>query len=711
MDWRRRLSARLGGVALALALALLVLSSLYLAADAEGLGQRYAPAYPYVFALAGAALLALIAAIVSRLWRLRQDVRAGVPGARLSRRLLLVLLLLALPPVALVYAFGARFIAATVDTWLTANTAEAMDEALVIGRLFLEDRLRAAEGDAQRTAASLADLPDVALAEALERALDASQARQFAVYADGRLRAIAAADPQSLAQSPPSEDMRLALSARGHYADTEYVDGTPRLRVLTPIQGVPRGRALQGLYALPADYADRLARVEANAAAVRQASFLRDALKLAFQLILTLVLLISVLLAILLAFDVARRLVAPIARLAAATREVAEGRFAARLPDQSDDELGFLARSFNRMVGDLESASAAARSSAEETERQRAFLETVLSRLSSGVLVLDVDGRLLSSNAAAADVLDCELESAIGQPLAVLAARHPANAALVDSILRRHEEGVREFREEVALPRADGRQLLLLRGARLPDAGLVAVFDDTTAIDRARRDAAWAEVARRLAHEVKNPLTPIQLAAERLRRRVMPRLDAEEAEVVDRATHTIVAQVEALKTLVNAFGDYARPPPLQRASIDLNALVTEVLVLYAGDPRQRVEMQLEPGLPMLEADAGRMRQVLHNLIKNAQEASAERDRMWIGVGTGERREGARRWIELWVADDGPGLPPGFDAGWYEPYRTTKTKGTGLGLAIVRKIAEEHGGQLHAEERAGGGARFTLRLPL
>jgi len=362
-------------------------------------------------------------------------------------------------------------------------------------------------------------------------------------------------------------------------------------------------------------------------------------------------------------------------------------------------------------VGDLESASAAARSSAEETERQRAFLETVLSRLSSGVLVLDVDGRLLSSNAAAADVLDCELESAIGQPLAVLAARHPANAALVDSILRRHEEGVREFREEVALPRADGRQLLLLRGARLPDAGLVAVFDDTTAIDRARRDAAWAEVARRLAHEVKNPLTPIQLAAERLRRRVMPRLDAEEAEVVDRATHTIVAQVEALKTLVNAFGDYARPPPLQRASIDLNALVTEVLVLYAGDPRQWVEMQLEPGLPMLEADAGRMRQVLHNLIKNAQEASAERDRMWIGVGTGERREGARRWIELWVADDGPGLPPGFDAGWYEPYRTTKTKGTGLGLAIVRKIAEEHGGQLHAEERAGGGARFTLRLPL
>jgi nitrogen fixation/metabolism regulation signal transduction histidine kinase len=262
----------------------------------------------------------------------------------------------------------------------------------------------------------------------------------------------------------------------------------------------------------------------------------------------------------------------------------------------------------------------------------------------------------------------------------------------------------------VVLSRDDGRQLLLLRGARLPDGGLVAVFDDTTEIDRARRDAAWAEVARRLAHEVKNPLTPIQLAAERLRRRVMPRLDSDEAEVVDRATHTIVAQVEALKTLVNAFGEYARPPALQRVALDLNALVDDVLGLYSGDPRLQLSTRLAPDLPPLVADAGRLRQVLHNLIKNAQEASAERPALHVEVGSAQVEEGASRWIELWVADDGPGLPEGFDAGWYEPYRSTKPKGTGLGLAIVRKIAEEHGGQLRAETQPAGGARFSLRLP-
>jgi len=708
---REQLSSRLGWAALALALALLVLSSLYLAADAEGLGQRYAYLYPYVFGLAAAALLTLSAAIVLRLWRLARDVRAGVPGARLSRRLLLILLLLALPPVGLVYAFGARFIAATVDTWLTANTAEAMDEALAIGRLYLDDQLKAAEADVQRASAQLADVADGELAVALESALDASRASQFAVYSDGRLRAIAAADPASTRNAPPSDDMQLALNARGRYADTEVVEQVLRLRVLRTIEGSPRGRVLQGIFALPADYAQRLTTVEAAAAAVGQANYLRDALKLTFQLILTLVLLVSVLLAILLAFDVARRVVDPIARLAAANREVAEGRFDARLADNRDDELGMLAKSFNRMVDDLQRASAQARASAEDTERQRAFLQTVLARLSSGVLVVDADGGLRSSNAAAASVLGCQIDALIGQPLLRLSEQVPALSPLVDTLLHRLREGVREFREEILLPRDEGRQQLLLRGARLPDEGLVAVFDDTTEIDRARRDAAWAEVAKRLAHEVKNPLTPIQLAAERLRRRVMPTLAAAEAEVVDRATHTIVAQVEALKTMVNAFSDYAKPPPLARLALDINALVAEVVELYIGDPRLQLSAQLATDLPKLVADGGRLRQVLHNLIKNAQEAAAERAGVHIEISTCVRFGAGNQWVELSVADDGPGLPEGFDAAWYEPYRTTKIKGTGLGLAIVRKIAEEHGGQLRAETRRSGGARFSLRLPV
>jgi nitrogen fixation/metabolism regulation signal transduction histidine kinase len=484
-----------------------------------------------------------------------------------------------------------------------------------------------------------------------------------------------------------------------------------QLRVLTTLGDARQGRrVLQGLFAVPAEYAALAQRVEAALHGQRQASFLRDALKLAFALILSFVALLSVLLALLLAFDLARRILAPIARLAGATRAVAEGRYGEPLPEVQDDELGFLVRSFNRMTRELEQASARARASADETERQRAFLETVLTSLSSGVLVLDAQARLRSANAAAQGLLGLADDRCAGLTPAQLAAALPQAAPLFTALQARLQEGAREWRQEVALQGEGERRLLLLRGARLPDEGAVAVFDDTTVIDRARRDAAWAEVARRLAHEIKNPLTPIQLAAERLRRRVLPKLVDEDADVLDRATHTIVAQVDALKTLVNSFGDYARPPALQREALDLNALAAEVLDLYDHDARIAFERDFAPDLPPLRADGGRLRQVLHNLLKNAIEATAEREQPRIRVGTARRTELGRDGTELVVADNGAGLPEGFDEQWFEPYRTTKLKGTGLGLAIVAKIAQEHGGRLTPGREAAGGARFTLWLP-
>jgi nitrogen fixation/metabolism regulation signal transduction histidine kinase len=485
-----------------------------------------------------------------------------------------------------------------------------------------------------------------------------------------------------------------------------------QLQVLLPVEVAgTRGRVLQALFALPVDYAALVQRVEAAVHAQRQASFLRDSLKLVFTLFLTFVLLLSVLLAVLLAFDLARRLVAPIGRLASATREVAQGRYDAHLPEGQDDEIGFLVQSFNHMTRQLEQTTAQARDSAAETERQRAFLETVLSRLSSGVMVLDPQARLLSANAAAQSLIGIEPAQHTGLVLDQLGLALPQAAGLFDALRARLGEGAREWREEVAIHSRGERCLLLLRGALLPDAGAVAVFDDTTVIDRARRDAAWAEVARRLAHEIKNPLTPIQLAAERLRRRVLPKLESDDAQVLDRATHTIVAQVDALKTLVNSFGDYARPPVLQLATQDLNALVVDVLDLYEGDARVNQIRRLDPALPGVVADSGRLRQVLHNLVKNALEASSDRTQSVLEIDTSVQRAGARQGVEVGVADNGAGLPADFSEEWFEPYRTTKLKGTGLGLAIVAKIAQEHGGRLHAANREGGGARFALWLPL
>lgn len=706
---RSRLIPRIGWGLLALALLVLVLVALYLAADAEGLRPDMARWYPFVFVGAAGALLLLGGAILQRLRRLRRALRERQPGARLNRRLLALLLALSIPPVLLVYGFSVRFISGTVDSWLRANSAEILGEALRVGRALLDERRALAERDAATLAETLAQTDPLDWQSDIERALDRLDASQIALFGrDGRLLALAAAEPSLVTADPPPDELQLVLRESRRAVAAEPVDEGLQLRALNAIGDDPEAPTLQILSRLPASYAQGLLRVEEGIAQARQAAFLRDSLKLAFVLILSFVLLLSLLLAVLLAFVLSRRLVAPIGQLAAATARVSDGDYAARLPEaMADDELGFLMRGFNRMLGDLDEASARARSSQQETERQRAFLETVLERLSSAVLVLDQQGTLRSANAAAQLLL--ELDGPLpGSSLDELLRRAPASLPLVDLLRARLRDDNQEFSVELAIDAADGRRLWLLRGARLPDGTLLAVVDDTTAIDRARRDAAWGEVARRLAHEVKNPLTPIQLAAERLRRRVLPHLHGAEAEVLDRATHTIVAQVDALKTLVNAFSDYARAPVLQRRSLDLDVLVAEVAELYAGDAQLQllVERADQPLRPL--ADAGRLRQVLHNLIKNAQEAGAQRVRL----STALLVERDVRSVELIVEDDGPGLPEGFDASWFEPYRSTKLKGTGLGLAIVRKIAEEHGGALQAgRSDALGGARFSLRLPL
>ncbi|HEX7770063.1 MAG TPA: ATP-binding protein, partial [Dokdonella sp.] len=440
--------------------------------------------------------------------------------------------------------------------------------------------------------------------------------------------------------------------------------------------------------------------------------FLRGSLKLTFGLILTFVLLLSVLAVVLAAFGIARRLVAPIGRLAAATRAVGAGRYDTPLPVASNDELGFLVRSFSEMTRDLESAGARARKAAGETEQQRAWLEAVLERLSAGVLGFDRDGSLRVANRAAEAILGVTLSPHLGRGLAQLREARPDLAAFVDPLARHLVEPAREWREEVVVDTDQGRRTLMLRGAALPDqAGYVAVFDDLTVLNRAQRDAAWGEVARRLAHEVKNPLTPIQLAAERLRRRFLGRLSPEEGELIDRATHTIVSQVEALKTMVNAFGDYARPPQLATRPIALHALLGEVLDLYENDQRIALTRQFADGEPLVRGDAVRLRQALHNLLKNALEAIGETRKPQIRVATSVVRHDGEAWIELEVADNGPGLPGDFGERWFEPYTTSKPRGTGLGLAVVKKIAEEHGGHVRAGNAPQGGAMFTLRLPL
>jgi nitrogen fixation/metabolism regulation signal transduction histidine kinase len=445
--------------------------------------------------------------------------------------------------------------------------------------------------------------------------------------------------------------------------------------------------------------------------------YLREPLKRAFSLTLTIVLMLSLLASIYGAFILSRRLVAPIQDLVAGTRAVAKGDFDTRLPTPSRDEIGFLVSSFNDMTQRLSSARREASLSQALVEAERANLEVILARLSTGVVALEADLRIRTANQASGAILNVDLENRIGEFLPDVAKGEPLLEQFVDVAQVHLNAGETEWREQIVLRGEVGRRVLTCACTTLPGdedhaAGFVVVFDDITALLQAQRDAAWGEVARRLAHEIKNPLTPIQLSAERMRRKYLHTLSDDDAQVLDRATHTIVQQVEAMKEMVNAFSDYARAPDIDLSLFSIDKLVHEVVDLYrAQESGIEIVLKTDSDLPEVEADVGRIRQILHNLIRNAIEALENTDDGCIEVSVSATEVQEVDVVEIIVADNGPGFQTGSVSQVFDPYVTTKPKGTGLGLAIVKKLVEEHVGTIEAENRAEGGAEIRIELPV
>jgi len=431
------------------------------------------------------------------------------------------------------------------------------------------------------------------------------------------------------------------------------------------------------------------------------------------------VLLLSLLAAWYGAIFTAQRLVQPIQDLVKGTRAVAQGDLDTRLPMTSHDEMGFLVHSFNDMTKRLRRAREDQQLAQQAAETERANLAIILARLSTGVVSLEPDLRVRTANRAASMILGDDLETRVGQPLASLGPPESLLGQFSESARARLAAGDDEWRQQLMLASGSGRRVLMCACTPLPgegDApvGFVLVFDDITVMLQAQREAAWGEVARRLAHEIKNPLTPIRLSAERMRHKLLPAMAEKEAQILDRGTETIVQQVEAMKEMVNAFSEYARAPHFEMSSVELNKLVTEVAELYrAQDTRRRVRLTvtLDPGIATVIADQGRLRQLLHNLLTNATEALEGRRGGEIVVSTRLATRGGTDVAEITVEDDGPGFQRDLIGQVFDPYVTTKAKGTGLGLAIVRKIVEEHGGHIEAENRAEGGARVRIDLPL
>ena len=706
-------------VALVALLASLILVS-NVQQDASGLGQPYV----WVLVLTIFALLVVLAAIFHRVISLTRKVREHAPGAMLSARWVRYFLVLSLPPALIVYFFSAYFLTRTVDSWFDVGVEAALADSLELGQQFLENRTLEVRNQVRRLGREIDnpadDLPAVRRT-LLANVSTAGPLELSVMEGDGRL--VASANINMLADLPdrPGDYALLQALDRGEYAAAEPVaDGILRIRVIQRLPyNLPGGQGylLQAIYPLPESITTLASEIETEYHRYQNLSFLREPLKQSFILILSLVLLLTVLLAILAALNVARRMVNPISKLAQATRKVAAGDLTYEMQAETRDEMGFLVQSFNEMTEALTSASEEAEDSRAQLQSQSEYLETVLGSLTAGVLTLDDKLKVVTANSAAEQMLGMPTGSFASQSLLERAEAAPFLAPLAELIKRQMGHGPAEWQREIRL-RAHGRTLVLLvRGSRMRKeirqaGGMVIVFDDVTVLNQAQREAAWAEVARRLAHEVKNPLTPIRLAAERLRMKLMSRLDGKDGAMLDRATGTIVSQVEALRSMVDAFGEYAQGPQLERVPMALDQLIKDVVALYQHeDQRVQFHLKLIAGPPDLSADSGQIRQLLHNLIANSSEAVIKGEKAEVHIRTRLITQADKKWLELEVSDRGPGYPQAVLEKPFEPYVTFKTSGTGLGLAICRKIVSEHDGRITIYNPTFGGACTTIILPV
>jgi len=666
-----------------------------------------------IFILTG--LLVLTAVVGRNLWRLLRDYRRDRAGARLMARLVFLFVVLGITPAGIVYYYSLQFLMQGIDSWFDVQIDSAMDDALELNQATLNFTKRLLLRYSEQLLDRIEDSSRAGMALTLSELRARAGATELALATpSGRVLAASHQDPDVLVPSAP-DPLILQQVIDGKPYVGFVNDDANELRIRTLVADLSRGLVLQAIFPTSVRIRELSESVQQANIAYRERAYLRESIKFSFILALSLVLLVSVFAAIWAAFFTARRLVAPIQAIAEGTRAIAEGELDGQIPvPRYHDELGFLVASFNAMTRSLAHARDLADKRQQQLELQRQYLEALLHHLSSGVIALDGQGNIRTFNRAASQILGLEMAEYRGRPLAALALAHPELKGFVERLDCHRQDNAGEWRGEILVERPEGRQHLMggrtrLQAVEQGEIGCVLVFDDVTTLVQAQRDAAWSEVARRLAHEIKNPLTPIQLSAERLRRKYLRKLDDEEGRVLDRSTQTIINQVEAMKDMVNAFSDYARPSRIEPHALPVDDFLAEVLALYG----QGVHLEAGARGRYVDADPVRFRQVVHNLVKNAQEAVQGRPDPEIRVLTRllEPEGQGREFVEIVFEDNGVGLDETRIGELFEPYVTTKEKGTGLGLAIVKKIVEEHGGAIRAENRAQGGARVVVRLPV
>ena len=703
-----------------LGISLLLVYLLSLGTGGRGIERHFVWLFWVNVGVGALLLLAIGLAAVRLLVRLR----SGKFGSKLLAKLAGIFALVGVLPGLLIYTVSYQFVSRSIDSWFDVQVAGALDAGLALGRGTLDALATDLAAKTRNAAERLSDNRSAIGPLALERVREQLGVREAAlVGASGQVIASAGGTAAAIMPERPSPTLlRQARSARSashlEGLDDEPQPGSrPEARVravaLVPSNDISlsggEDRFLMVVQPVPQQLVAHALSVQAAYREYQQRAIARDGLRRMYIGTLTLSLVLAVFGALLLAVMLGNQIARPLLLLADGVRQVADGDLTAKPVFASRDELGGLTRSFAQMTEQLAEARAQVERGVAQLEGARTRLQTILDSLTAGVIVFDKRGTIDTVNPGATRILRQPLSAYRGRPLSDV----PNLAEFAQAVSQRAdlhrdspEAGERDHWQDAFELKVGEQETvnLLLRGASLPGQARLLVFDDITEVVSGQRSVAWAEVARRLAHEIKNPLTPIQLSAERLQHKLEAKLVGPDQSMLQRSVATIVAQVQAMKQLVNEFRDYARLPAAQLQPLDLNALAAEVMALYASTNEQgRLDVRLAEPLPAIVGDASQLRQVIHNLVQNALDSVADRADGHVTVSTEVARDeaGQPRTVRLKVADNGPGFADKVLKRAFEPYVTTKSRGTGLGLAVVKKIADEHGARvrivnLHAD---------------
>ncbi len=713
---------------------------LFLLASASANSSFFEQNYPILLWLNGIAAAVLLFVIIVLAVRLVRRYRQRVFGSRLMMRMFISFALMGLLPGLMLYFISVQFLSKSIDSWFNVRVDNALESGLSLGQSALDSLLADLTTKTRNAALDLSSLPNSNQLAGLNRIREQLNAQEVVLISNsGKVLGYSAASMGQLLPDRPTPGVIRQVLLSKPYAqlepDAKSGDVGLNMRVVALIPGSGlslnvEDRYLQVIQQVPKALAERADAVQSVYRDYQELSLSRTGLRKIYGVTLTLSLLLTGFAAMAMAFWLSGRLAAPLLWLAEGTKAVAGGNFQPMKPVIADDELHELTESFNAMTRQLSEARERLETNQAALAQNNEFLQSLLGNLSAGVLVFNADLQLRMFNEGAQRIFERDLSALVNKTLDDVPGLVGFSVAMRAGFVEHSDtDPDAHWQKQIELPRNDAMaspKMLLVRGSQLPgdQAGCVVVCDDISALISAQRTLAWGEVARRLAHEIKNPLTPIQLSAERLQMKLADKLGESDAGMLNRATTTIVNQVASMKRMVDDFRDYARLPPAELKPIQLNELIYDVLGLYgvhesdASDPEQRLSVKLAEELPLLKGDTTQLRQVIHNLLQNAHDAISDvkeghieiRTELLTGGSPGQSPS-----IKLVVADTGIGFSPDLLARAFEPYVTTKQKGTGLGLAIVRKIADEHSARIVLRNRTDAtgaikGAAVELIFP-